>query len=107
MSLKDCPTPWVSPIVVTPKANRPDDIRICGDMRQPNKAIKRERHLTPTVDDIIHDINGAKLFSKLDLNKGYHQIELHTDSRYITTFTTQTGLWRYKRLSFGINSAAE
>lgn len=101
------PTPWVSPIVVTPKLNQPDDVRICVDMRQPNKAIKRERHITPTIDDIIHDINGAKVFSKLDLNKGYHQIELHPDSRYITTFTTHVGLYRYTRLSFGINSAAE
>ena len=59
------------------------------------------------IDDLIHDLNGAVVFSKLDLNAGYHQLELHPDSRYITTFTTHTGLWRYTRLSFGINSAAE
>ena len=48
-----------------------------------------------------------KIFSKLDLNKGYHQLELSEKSRNITTFTTHVGLRRYKRLSFGINSAAE
>lgn len=101
------PTPWVSPIVVTPKPKTPDKVRICVDMRLPNQAIQRERHITPTVDDLIHDLNGAVVFSKLDLNSGYHQLELHPDSRYITTFTTHTGLWRYTRLNFGISSAAE
>nr|XP_033948146.1 uncharacterized protein K02A2.6-like [Pseudochaenichthys georgianus] len=101
------PTPWVSPIVATPKPKNSDKVRICVDMRLPNTAIQRERHITPTVDDLIHDLNGAVVFSKLDLNAGYHQLELHPDSRYITTFTTHTGLWRYTRLNFGINSAAE
>ena len=101
------PTPWVSPIVVAPKPKKPDEIRMCVDMRLPNKAIQRTRHITPTVDDIIHDLNGAKIFSKLDMNAGYHQIELEEQSRYITTFTTHVGLRRYKRLNFGISSAAE
>uniref|UniRef100_A0A3Q3ECH9 ribonuclease H n=1 Tax=Labrus bergylta TaxID=56723 RepID=A0A3Q3ECH9_9LABR len=76
-------------------------------MRQANTAIERERHITPTMDDVIHELNGATVFSKLDLRAGYHQLELHPDSRYITTFTTHLGLRRYKRLSFGISSAAE
>ncbi|KAK0135266.1 hypothetical protein N1851_028900 [Merluccius polli] len=101
------PTPWVSPIVTPPKPKDPDKVRICVDMRQANVAVQRERHLTPTMDDVIHELNGARFFSKLDLNKGYHQLELHPDSRYITTFTTHLGLRRYKRLSFGISSAAE
>ncbi|KAJ8346728.1 hypothetical protein SKAU_G00281290 [Synaphobranchus kaupii] len=76
-------------------------------MHLPNLAIQRERPITPTIDDLIHDLNGAVVFSKLELNAGYHQLELHPDSRYITTFTTHTGLWRYTRLNFGISSAAE
>ena len=44
----DGPTPWVSPIVVAPK-REPGKVRICIDMRQANKAIQRERHLTPTI----------------------------------------------------------
>lgn len=101
------PTPWVSPIVAPPKPKDPDKVRICVDMRQANVAIVRERHLTPTMDDIIHELNGATVFSKLDLKAGYHQLELHPDSRYITTFSTHLGLRRYKRLNFGISSAAE
>ena len=98
-------TPWISPIVVVPKKN--DAIRICVDMRLPNKAIERERHITPTLDDVISELNGAQVFSKLDLNNGYHQLMLHQDSRFITTFTTHMGLRRYKGLSFGINAASE
>ena len=76
-------------------------------MRQPNRAIERERHITPTIDDIINQLNGSSVFSKLDLTAGYHQCILDEQSRYITTFTTHIGLRRYKRLSFGINSASE
>ncbi|CAB4016982.1 Hypothetical predicted protein, partial [Paramuricea clavata] len=61
----------------------------------------------PTVDDLITDLNGATVFSKLDLSSGYHQFELSPESRNITTFSTHVGLRRYKRLLFGINAAAE
>ena len=101
------PTPWVSPIVVAPKPKSPGKIRVCVDMRQANKAIKRERHVTPTVKEMIGDLNGARVFSKLDLNQGFNQLELALESRYITTFSTHMGLMRYKRLNFGISSAAE
>ena len=101
------PTPWVSPIVVAPKPKSPGQVRVCVDMRQANQAIKRERHVTATIKEIIGDLNGAKVFSKLDLNQGYNQLELAPESRYITTFGTHLGLMRYKRLNFGISSAAE
>ena len=99
------PTPWVSPIVTPPKKD--GSIRLCIDMREPNKAIMRERHNMPTLDEIIHDLNGATVFSKLDLASGHHQLELHPSFRYITTFRTHNGLYRYKRLNFGIASASE
>lgn len=76
-------------------------------MTEANKAIERERHVTPTLDDILSDLDGAVMFSALDLAHGYHQLELDEESRFITTFSTHVGLWRYKRLFFGVNSAAE
>lgn len=76
-------------------------------MREANKAIVRERHLMPTVDELIHDLNGSSVFSKLDLRQGYHQLELDHESRSITTFNTHIGIYRYKRLNFGISSASE
>lgn len=101
----DGPTPWVSPLVVIPKKD--GNVRICVDMRMANRAIKRERHPMPTMDDLTHTLNGATVFSKLDLRKGYHQLTLAPESRYITTFATHKGLWRYNRLNFGTNSASE
>ena len=103
----DVPTPWVSPIVAQPKPKKPNELRICVDMREANRAIRRERHVTPTVDDVIFELNGSSYFTKLDLNKGYHQLELAPESRYITTFSANQKLWRYKRLMFGLSSAAE
>ena len=52
-------------------------------------------------------MNGATVFSKLDLKWGFHQIELDTESRHLTTFVTHKGLFRYKRLLFGVNCAPE
>ena len=98
-------TPWISPIVAVPKKD--DDVRICVDMRKPNQAIQRIRHLIPTVDDVNLKLTGATVFSKLDMSQAYHQLELHEDSRYITTFSTHIGLFRYKRLNYGTNAAAE
>ena len=99
------PTSWVNPIVPVPKSN--DRIRLCLDMRRANEAIIRERHIIPKVEHIVSELHGAKFFSKFDLREGYHQIELHPDSRDITTFATHKGLYRYKRLIYGVSSAFE
>ena len=98
------PTPWVSPIVIVPKKS---GIRNCVNMRAANTAVEREQHPVPTIEDLIVDLNGGTVFSKIDLNQGYHQLALEPSSRYITTFATHKGLYRYKRLSFGINPASE
>lgn len=101
----DKPSQWVSPIVIVPKPN--DDIRVTVDMRRVNEAVLRERHPIPTIDDILHDMAESRVFTKLDLKLGYHQLELEEDSREITTFVTHCGLFRYKRLVMGINAASE
>ena len=89
----------------TPKKD--GGLRICVDMREANIAIERERHLMPTIQDFKTEVNGARFFSKIDLAQAYHQLELAPESRYITTFTTHEGLYRYRRLNFGTNSATE
>lgn len=99
------PAQWVSPVVVVPKTN--GEVRLCVDMRQANCAVERERYPIPTIDEVLQDMNNSKVFSKLDLRWGYHQIELSKESREITTFITHKGLYRYKRLMFGISSAPE
>ena len=76
-------------------------------MRVANQAVRHVRDVTSTIDVIILELNGSSYFTKLDLNKGYHQLELAPESRYITTFSANQKLWRYKRLIFGLSSAAE
>ena len=98
------PTPWVSPVIVVTKPT--GEIRLCVDMKKANEAIVRERHPIPSVDDVYH-LNGSTMFSKLDFKWGFYQIELEQEPRTITTFITHKGLYRYKRLMFGISSAPE
>ena len=59
--------PYVSTLVVIPKED--SDVRLCIDIRLPNKAIQRERHPSLTVVDLINSLNGATIFSKLDLRR--------------------------------------
>ena len=76
-------------------------------MRAANQAIEREKQIMPTIQDFKAEVSGSKYFSKIDLKKAYHQLELTPESRYITTFSTHEGLYRYKRLNYGTSSATE
>ena len=100
------PAPWVNAAVIVPKGNS-DDIRLCIDMRRANEAIIRGRHPIPTVDEVLQSMNGSTVFSKMDLKWGYHQLERSPESHEITTFAVHAGLFRYKRLLSGLNSASE
>lgn len=99
------PSSWVSPIVPVLKPD--NDVRICLDMRAANKAIIRENHPLPTMEQLIPRFGKATFFSKLDIKNAFHQVELEENSREITTFITSKGLFRYKRLMFGISCAPE
>ena len=91
------PTEWVWPLVVVPMTD--GDIRICGDMRRANSARERERQPIPTIEEVLYDLNGSTVFSKLDLKCGFHQVELDERSREITFVT--------HHLMFGVTSAPE
>ncbi|XP_055542951.1 uncharacterized protein K02A2.6-like [Wyeomyia smithii] len=99
------PSRWVSPMVIVLKDS--GEIRLCIDMRQVNNAILRETHPLPTIEDIRWKLNGAIYFSRLDIREACHQLELDDESKPITTFITHKGLYRYKRLVFGISCAPE
>ena len=99
------PTPWCAPMVVVPKSS--GQVRICVDLTKLNNAVLRERHLLPSVDHILGQMAGAKVFSKIDANSGFHQIPLSTCSQLLTTFITPYGRFAYKRLPFGISSGPE
>jgi hypothetical protein len=55
---------------------------------------------------LIHKLSGAKVFSKIDLRSGYHQLELHPEWRYITAFCRHLGVFQYKRIK-SVTAAAE
>ena len=99
------PTTWLNPVVAAPKPN--GKIRLCLDMPQPNRAVIRERHIIPKIEDIFTELHGATIFSQIDLKEGYHQIMLDEESRNITAFAVHEGIFHFKRLIYGINSGFE
>lgn len=101
----DEPTDWCAGMVVVPKPN--GSLRICGDFTRLNESIRRERHILPSVEHLLASIQGAKFFSKMDANSGFHQIPLEEASQRLTTFITPLGRFCYRRLPFGISSAPE
>ena len=102
----DEPTDWVNSMVVVEKKNS-DQLRICIDPRDLNKAIKREHYKLPTIEEIMTRVNGAQYFSTLDAKSGYWQIPLDEESSILTTFATPFGRYRFTRMPFGIRSAQE
>lgn len=76
-------------MVVSAKPKSSDEIQLCVDLRLANRAVKRERHPMPSIDDILFTVNESSVFCKLDLCPGNHQVELHPQSCCSTTFATQ------------------
>ncbi len=103
----DQPTTWCTNPVIASKPHNPDAIRYCSDMRAPNTTIKRPITEVPTVTDIKFKLEGAKVFSVLDMNEGYHQLELEENSRHLTTFYGSRQKMRYTRLNYGTISAQD
>ena len=99
------PADWVSSLVCVDK---PDgSIRVCLDPKDLNVAIKREHYPLPVVDDITTSCLGATLFSTLDAEKAFYQIQLDEESSKLLTFNTPFGRYRYLRMPMGIKSAPE
>ena len=94
---------WVSPLVVGRK--RDGSVRLCVDMRQVNRAVVTDGYPLPRIQDVLDRLSGSQVFSRLDLKDAYHQLELHPDSRDLTTFTSHQGLYRFRRVNFGLASA--
>ncbi len=101
------PTTWCTNPVIAPKPRNPDKIRYCSNMRVPNKAIKRPMTESLTVEDVKVRLAGSAIFTVLDMNESYHQLELETTSRHLTTFYGTDGRYRYKRLNYGTISSQD
>ncbi|KAF4528567.1 hypothetical protein B566_EDAN014780 [Ephemera danica] len=79
------PTEWCAAIVPVPKASEPQKVRICVDHIQLNKAIIRKMTILPSVVETMAKFAGAKIFSKLDCKDYFWQVQLHPESRLLTT----------------------
>ncbi len=99
------PTDWVNSIVCVTKSN--GTLRVCLDPKDLNKAIRRPHYYTPTLDDILPKLNGAKYFSIIDARSGYWNILLDKESSFYTTFNTPFGRFRFLRMPFGISLAQD
>ena len=99
------PTDWCAPVVPVLKNN--GKVRICVDLKKLNEAVKRERFMLPTLEDVAPKLSGAKVFSTLDAANGFYQLPLDEDSSKLTTFITPMGRFCFRRLPFGITSAPD
>ena len=95
---------WLAPIVVARKANK--SLRLCVDLRALNKCVIVDKYPLPNITDMLTLLDGATVFSSIDLMTAYHQIKLSEQSKNLTAFITPFGTYRYVRLPFGLISAA-
>ena len=93
------PTTWCINPVIAPKLHNPEAIRFCSDMRVPTTAILRPVTEALTVEDIKFKLEGATVFSVLDMNEGYQQLELDESSKHMTTFYGTECKMRYTKLN--------
>ena len=93
------PTPWVSPVTFPMKPN--GEIRVCLDPSNLNKAIIREHHKPMTVEEIVHKLAGATVYTKADALKAFLQIHLMHEASLLTTFNSHKGWLQFLWMPFG------
>lgn len=94
---------WASPILFVPK---PDGtIRFCVDYRRLNAMTVRDSYPIPRMDECIDSLGDATIYTALDANCGYWQIEIDENDRDKTAFVSHQGLYRFKRMPFGLRNA--
>ena len=85
---------WATPVVVVPKAD--GSVRLCGDFKVTvNPALNIDQYPLPRIEDILATLGGSTVFSKIDLQSAYLQMELDDDSKKLATIHTHKGLYRY------------
>ena len=96
-------SPWASPIVPVPK---PDGtIRICIDYRRLNSITIKDPYYMVTLEEILDRVGNSSVMSKIDLSKGYYQIEVHPGSMDKTAFVSFVGKFSFTRMPFGLANA--
>ncbi|KAL2250014.1 UNVERIFIED_CONTAM: Retrovirus-related Pol polyprotein from transposon opus [Sesamum indicum] len=96
-------TDWLSNVVVVPKPG--GKWRVCIDFTDLNKACLKDPYPLPRIDALVDSTAGYELFSMMDAYQGYHQIFMAEEDQNKTSFVTETGIYCYKVMPFGLKNA--
>jgi hypothetical protein len=86
-------SPWGCPALFVKKKDQ--SLRLCVDYRPLNAVTIKNKYPLPRIDILFDQLAGAKVFSKVDLHLGYHQIKIHLEDTPKTAFSTRYGLYEY------------
>ena len=103
--IKRSNSPWSSPLHIVQKPG--GGWRPCGDFRRLNDATVDDRYPLPHIQDFNSHLAGCRIFSKIDLVRGYHQIPVKEADVPKTAVITPFGLFEFLRMPFGLKNAAQ
>ena len=101
--IEESDSPWASAYVLARKKN--GEYRLCIDFRKLNLMTKKTVYPLPNIEECLETLSGKTYFSQLDFASGFWQIPMHENSREMTAFRTEDGLFQFKRMPFGLTNA--